>query len=274
MTNEVGFRLAGGAQPLILVPASVNGSEVREFVLDTGAGTTLLTTQLAASAGVRVTGTKEGSGAAGRVVIQTGHADSLAVGGVRLRDVPVGITDEVQRIGAAIGATVHGALGYTFLRSFRVALDYRGCRIRFDAAREDPDPAGVRFRLAHPAKPLVLVPALVNGQGPYQLAVDTGASTTVISPELARVLCVRGAPVPAMTGGGGAVQASAGAIESLAIGDARCERVAVMIAPFVDMLASAIGTGLDGIVGHNVLREFQVSIDYPNSLLSLGPPAR
>lgn len=271
MTTEVSFRLAGGMQPLILVPVSVNGSEAREFILDSGAGTTLLTTEMAALAGVRATGTKEGTGAAGRIVIQTSHADSLMVGAVTLQDVPVAITDDVQRIGAAIGASVHGTLGYTFFQRFRVTIDYRRCQIQFDSSRAGPDPAGVRFRLAHPAKPLVLVPALVDEEGPYEFAIDTGASTTVISPDLARKLRVQGTPIPAMTGGGGTVQASAGMIGSLAIGKARCERVTVVIADFLNMLAKVIGTPLDGIVGHNFLREFQVRIDYPNSVLSLGP---
>ena len=273
MTTEVSFRLAGGRQPLILLQASVNGSESGEFILDTGAGTTLLTTQMAAWAGVRPTGTKEGTGAAGRIVVQTGQAHSLMVGEITLQDVPVAITDDVQRIGAAIGASVQGTLGYTFLQHFRVAIDYHRCRIQFDTG-VGPDPAGVRFRLAHPAKPLILVPALANGEGPYQFAIDTGASTTVISSELARKLHVLGAPVPGMTGGGGTVQASAGAIDSLAIGDARCERVAVMIADFLNPLAKAIGAELDGIVGYNFLREFRVSIDYPSSVLTLTPERR
>ena len=65
------------------------------------------------------------------------------------------------------------------------------------------------------------------------------------------------------------IQASAGAISSLAIGEARCEHVAVMIADFVTMLSQMIGTQLDGIVGYNFLREFQVSMDYPRSVLRL-----
>jgi predicted aspartyl protease len=274
VTTEVSFRLAGGAQPLILVLVSVNRSEAGEFILDTGAGTTLLTTQMAARAGVRATGTKEGAGAAGRIVVQTGHADSLMVGEVTLRDVPVAITDEVERIGAAIGASVQGTLGYAFLQRFRVAIDYRRCRMQFDTSTPGSDPAGVQFRLAHPAKPLILVSARANGKGPYQFAIDTGASTTVISPDLARKLGVLGVPVPRMTGGGGTVQASAGAIDSLTIGDARCEGVAVVIADFLDPLAKAIGTELDGIVGYNFLREFLVSINYPSSVLTLKPERR
>ena len=39
---KVKFRLAGGAQPLILLPVQVNGDGPFKFILDTGAGTSLL----------------------------------------------------------------------------------------------------------------------------------------------------------------------------------------------------------------------------------------
>jgi hypothetical protein len=57
---------------------------------------------------------------------------------------------------------------------------------RPDAARSRG--AGVAFRLGQPDKPLVLLPTFVNGQGPFEFALDTGSSTTVVSPELAHRL--------------------------------------------------------------------------------------
>jgi hypothetical protein len=43
---KVKFRLAGDAQPLILLPVQVNGDGPFEFILDTGAGTSLLSSDL------------------------------------------------------------------------------------------------------------------------------------------------------------------------------------------------------------------------------------
>ena len=42
MFAETSFRLVGGENPLIIVPASVNDRGPYEFILDTGAGTSLL----------------------------------------------------------------------------------------------------------------------------------------------------------------------------------------------------------------------------------------
>jgi predicted aspartyl protease len=271
MIDEVRFRLMGGAQPLIVLPASVNGSDSAQFILDTGAGVTLLSTRLAARAGVRSTGTKEGAGAGGRITVQIGSVETLAVGRLTLRDVAVAITDEVARIGSAIGASVDGTLGHSFFRHLRLVVDYAAAVLTLDSEHADPDPAGASFRLAHPSKPLILVAAEVNGAGAFSFAVDTGASTTVISPELARSLGVVSRPAPAMTGGGGMARGSIGVIRSLAIGNARSENVTVMIAEFVKSLAALVGVQLDGIVGYNVLRNFRVGIDYPNTRLSLDP---
>ena len=54
------FRLAGGAQPLLLVPVRVNERGPYQFILDTGAGTSILTPELADSLQIKSTGTKQG----------------------------------------------------------------------------------------------------------------------------------------------------------------------------------------------------------------------
>src|SRR5205085_11082323 len=131
MPTEVKFRLAGGAQPLILVPASVNGDGPHEFILDTGAGLSLLTPELAEHLGVKATESKEGMGAGGKVTISLGVAESLSIGQARIESVQVGITDEVKRIGAAIGAMVDGDIGYDYLKNFRLTIDYEKATKKF-----------------------------------------------------------------------------------------------------------------------------------------------
>ena len=51
---KVKFRLAGGAQPLILLPVQVNGDGPFEFILDTGAGTSLLSSDLAKKLKIKI----------------------------------------------------------------------------------------------------------------------------------------------------------------------------------------------------------------------------
>ncbi|MBI1729075.1 aspartyl protease family protein [Candidatus Acetothermia bacterium] len=275
MMTEASFRLAGGAQPLMLVPAFVNGKGPYEFILDTGAGTSLLTSELARQLGITPTETKEGMGAGGKVKVSLGKVESLAIGQAKIKEIQVAITEELQKIGAVIGAKIDGNIGYNYLRNFCLTLDYAKGTLRLIHAedeRMDPElkaDAQIKFRLAHPAKPLILVPTLVNGKGPYQFALDTGASTTVISPELAQNLSIKSTSAAAMTGGGGKVQAAIGRVESLAVGGAKVEDLPVMVADFLVMLSQATGSKLDGIIGYNFLKEFRVTLDYPNERVCL-----
>jgi predicted aspartyl protease len=271
--SNVKFRLAGGAQPLILLPVAVNDEGPFDFILDTGAGTSLLSTELAKQLDVKIIGAKEAQSAGGTVSVSLGRVDSLAVGETRLPDIDVGIVD-LSHIGKTIGARIDGDLGYNFLKHFRITIDYRNLEIRF----EDPKRVEqfghaplteIPMRLANPAKPLILVDVQANGRGPFHFAIDTGASTSAITPELARELGVTNSPIGAATTGGAQVAVTAGTLGSFQVGGARMENSSVVVADFFAMLSEVVGTKLDGIVGYNFLRNYKVAFDYPNATLSL-----
>lgn len=275
MLTEIKFRLAGGAQPLILVPARVNNSEPQEFILDTGAGISLLTPEFAEKLGVTATESKEGMGAGGKVTIALGVVESLAVGQSKVLNVEVAMTDELRRIGTVIGTKVEGNIGYNYLRNFRLTIDYEKQTLQLSPATEESNgesghaPAGIKFKLAHPAKPLILLPVLINDEGPYIFAVDTGASTTIVSREVAQILGIESSVIPELTGAGGTMQAATGMVRKLAVGSVEVENLIVVVADFLTMLSQAVTTKLDGIVGYNFLKEFKVTIDYANETLHL-----
>ena len=270
---KVKFRLAGGAQPLILLPVNVNGHGPFEFILDTGAGTSLLSSELAKQLNVKVIGSKEGQSAGGKVSVSLATVDSLAVGETKLADVDVGIVD-LGQIGKTIGAKIDGDLGYNFLKHFRITIDYRNCEIRLDdPKRVESFSRGAKtvvpIRLASPAKPLIFVDVYANGRGPFQFAIDTGTSTTVIAPQLAKELEVQSSPAGAGTTGGAPIDFSAGVLRSFHLGEVKTDNMAVVVADFFDTLSTAVGAKLDGIIGYNFLRDYKVLIDYPGETLTL-----
>src|ERR1700693_3002095 len=271
--SKIGFRLAAGAQPLILLPVQVNDRGPFDFILDTGAGTSLLSTEVAKELDIKVIGSKEGQSAGGKVSVSLAKVDSLTVAETKLEDVDVGIVD-LSHIAKTIGAKIDGDLGYNFLKHFRLTIDYRDSLLRLD----DPKRADIfardamteiPIRLANPAKPLILVEIHANGRGPFQFAIDTGTSTTAIAPGLAQMLGVRTPSVGAGTTGGAPVDFFAGSLQSFQLGGARIDNMAVVVADFFSMLNSAIGAKLDGIVGYNFLRNYKVVIDYPGETLTL-----
>jgi predicted aspartyl protease len=274
---RVKFRLAGGAQPLILLPVEVDGEGPFEFILDTGAGTSLLSSELGEKLRVRVVGSKQGQSAGGAVSVSLAKVTSLAVGAAKLEDMDVGLVD-LSHIGETIGARIDGDLGYNFLKHFRITLDYRNNEMRlddpkrFELAGMSSAVTEVAMRLASPAKPLILVDVYANGRGPFQFAIDTGTSTTAITPELAKQLGITSSPIGPATTGGAQVNVTAGILPSFQVGGARIEQMTVVVADFFTMLSKAAGAKLDGIVGYNFLRNYKVALDYPNETLSLFNP--
>jgi predicted aspartyl protease len=270
---KIKFRLAGGAQPLILLPTRVNGAGPFDFILDTGAGTSLLSTELAQQLNIKVLGTKEGQSAGGKVSVSLAKVESLALGQAKIEDVEVGIVD-LGHIGKTIGTKIDGDVGYNFLKHFRVTIDYQTAEIRFDDPKRTenfgkPSKAEIPMRLASPAKPLVLVDVYANGRGPFQFAIDTGTSTTAISPEAAQQLGIASSPIGPLTTGGSQVNVTAGNLKSFQVGGARIDDLVVVVADFFAMLSQAVGAKLDGIVGYNFLRNFRVVMDYPSEKFRL-----
>lgn len=129
-------------------------------------------------------------------------------------------------------------------------------------------PGEVNFRLAAACKPIVLVPTFLNGMGPYEFALDTGASLTVISADLAHSLEIKSGEAKEGMGCGGKVEVAISRVASLAVGSARLENPEVAIAD-LGVLSQAVGAKLDGIIGYNYLKDFKVTIDYPKGRLRL-----
>src|SRR5438552_11055919 len=230
---KVKFRLAGGAQPLILLPVQVNDRGPFDFILDTGAGTSLLSSDLAKQLEVKVIGSKQGHSAGGKVSVSLAKVDFLSVGGIKLSDVDVGVVD-LANIGKTIGAKIDGDLGYNFLKHFRISIDYRDSEIRLDDPKRVESfsrsaKTEIPIRLASPAKPLILVDVHANGRGPFQFAIDTGTSTTAISPEFAKELNVATSGIPPVTSGAAPVDVTAGAFQSFQVGGAKIDNLAVIV---------------------------------------------
>lgn len=271
--SRVPFRVAGGAQPLLLVPVRVNDEGPYQFILDTGAGTTLLSPRLVDSLGVQTAGSKQGQTAGGVVEAKLAVLDSLGVGEVRRQKVNVAVLD-LGALERAVGASLEGDLGYNFLKDFRLTIDFGASELRLDDPKRceyfgAPPLVELPIRLAHPAKPLILVEAYLNDRGPFQFAIDTGTSTTAVGAGLADDLQLETQPIGTVTTGGAPVAMQAARLQSLRLGSAAVRDLDVLVGDFLEVLSQAIGARLDGIVGYNFLRHYRAGIDYPNNVFSL-----
>jgi len=127
----------------------------------------------------------------------------------------------------------------------------------------------MKFRLAGSDKPIILVDAKVNGKGPFNFAVDTGASGTVISKQTAEALGVSQNEATPKKGHccGGEMDASLVTVKSVEVGDIKVRDIQVAIMD-LSAISKAVGTNLEGIIGYNFMKDYQVIIDYPNNRIS------
>ena len=104
----------------------------------------------------------------------------------------------------------------------------------------------------------VVVPAMVNGKGPFRFIVDTGATYSTVSPGLVRALGLKPANVPGIVVNGitGTAQVSAVTIDTLQTGDLIVDG---LVAPVV---WAPVMAGADGIFGAAGLTEKSLSVDF------------
>ncbi len=270
MSGEVVFKLAGKRAPLILVPTFVNGYGPFDFILDTGASHCLLSTELARTLGITQGKASEARDAGGTLQVFKGSVVQLSVGETMSRDVMVGIAD-LQALSKTLGTPISGNLGSNFLVGVELTIDYLAGTLSFQEGHHvelHPRVEGL-IPLSFKATPLLLVPVMVNGQGPYDFVLDTGASATLFSPELAAHLGL------SMSDGVdvvGAVTAGMGArcvVESLTVGTVEQRHLGVVVADIFGPLAQRVGARLDGVLGYDVLKAYRVTLNYVDQTLLL-----
>jgi len=257
-------------RPFILLPTFVNGIGPHDFLLDTGAGRTMLTTALAREVHVPALEEKEARGlGTARLTAHLGVASEISAAGKVMKNVDVAILDALPK--CAGGA---GALGYTFFRDSFVAIDYPGSELVFydssgGVPRKFLGAAHVPLRLASPERPVLLVTLRTQDDLDGTFLLDTGASSTLVSPRLAARLGLEGRPDGEVIGAAGGQSAYAAELPRLSLGDIRIEGLEVQIVDAFESLSQALGTTVEGILGYDVLARFRVGLDYPNERLYL-----
>ena len=159
---------------------------------------------------------------------------------------------------AATGAD--GVLGLDFLQGFDATIDPATRQLHL-APRSDPDPEAIPLegRLG-----IMVAAVRVNGRGPYQFLLDTGASRSVISPAVAQSAQIPDGPPMEAQGFCGPEAGRQARLDLLSI------------EPFIatDLEALVLESevlqllGVDGIVGQNFLNRYRQTWKFgpPNAL--------
>ncbi|MGQ0735842.1 MAG: aspartyl protease family protein [Acidobacteriota bacterium] len=240
-------------QDKLVVKASVNGRVPIDMVLDTGAEHLVLSDRTVEHAGLR----RAGGGGASHGPEMT-FADSLEVAGVSVRRVPAIVRREPLRVMRNRGGDAFSPVGL----GLSVIIDYE--RRELTVGRRLPfEPADVELPLHVLGLPIVVG---ASGGEAVSFVIDTGSEVTSVSTDtLARAqVAAEARRIPMhLLDAWGMRQPDAFLVTpgvDLAFGAIRLKEYPVVVRSWPDIQA-VHGFEMGGILGHNFLRGYRVTID-------------
>ena len=250
----------------VVVQGRVNGGRPQDFILDTGSEETVLSRQTASRAGVQpITYTlSAGVGEVGLRGLQLGRLDSLEIGTLKIRNLPVLIKNPALR-----GIPKREGESFSPLSlGMSMAIDYqrRMLTIARDLPVGEPD-----FRLPMRVHRLAMVRGMLNSTRPAYFVVDTGGEVISISADTADSLETRSPRrIPLKVYGTSGWDRDAFLLTGVNL---NFDTIAYKNFPIVVLNLRApsvlLGFQVGGIVGHKFLGNYKVAMDLTRSELRL-----
>jgi predicted aspartyl protease len=153
---------------LIVVPIAVNGAEVCEFLLDTGANTTLVTPEFAQKLKLQATDRIALVTVAGTQAIPRAQLSQLSLGNETMTEVEV-LVSELAAV-RSVRPTISGVLGQNVLTNFNYLVDFPRRRIVLE------DDTELEQKLCGAPVPIELHEGrvMVTVQNQWRLVLDSG----------------------------------------------------------------------------------------------------
>jgi Flp pilus assembly protein TadD len=258
--------------PRVLIDGSVNGRTAVEFALDTGTDMTILTPAVASRANLKMTTAVQSAGVGalglGFRDLQLARVDQIQIGDLRVRHVPAIVKDP-----ALAGLPRPEGAGFSPLAlGLSMVLDYRARQLT--VARQLP-PMKHAVTLPLRVHRLPIVRVTVDDKVTAGFAVDTAGDANAISRRLARRLeFTPGAPLIAARVFGSAGQDPTAFLVPfvrLALAPGARTGGESIIVLNLDAPSGLLGVNLGGIIGHEFLRHYRVTIDLVRSEIGLDP---
>ncbi len=261
--HTIPFRLV---DEKVIVQGRVNGGDIVDFVMDTGAEKTVLSQRVAQQLGVRPISTTltAGVGEIGFRGLQAGRLESLEFGSLGIRNLP-----------ALIKSPPLGGLPTPESEAFSplavglsMIVDY--ARREVTVGEELPDEP---FDVSMPLRQhrLAVVRGIINDRIPRSFVVDTGGEVISISRGTANLLPpleVRRVPVNVYGTSGWDEQAYLRPGTSLAFDQLLYPNYSVVVLN-LHRPSALLGFHIGGTVGHHFLRNYRVVLDLGRSEMRL-----
>ena len=261
--HTVPFRLV---DEKIVVKARVNGSKPMDFVLDTGSEETVVSRETAQRQGVRpITYTlSAGVGEVGLRGLQLARLDSLEIGDLQIRNLPVLIKNPALR-----GIPKREGESFSPLSiglSMKIDYQNRLLTIGRDLPRRDAD-----ITLPMRVHRLAMVRGVVNSSHPTYFVVDTGGEVISLSTDTVGTLEKSNyRRIPLRVYGTSGWDRDAFLLPGMNLDfDSINYRNIPLVVLNLRAPSVLLGFQLGGIVGHKFLSQYRVSMDIARSELRL-----
>ncbi len=257
------------ADGLLCVDVAVGEHAPVPFVIDSGAGTTVLDSTFAAQLGVTAQASLPGMGGGGVRQAALATLPPLRVADLQLATQTGALLPLTPLIESVTDLPVRGILGYDFLSRFVTRIDYAAQQVTFFDPDSFPRPTGPQAVAvdAPLALNLFTLPVAVEGGCTGAILLDTGATSSRLGRAFAERCGFLERP-----GRTAVVQGIAGREEDRAIRLAWIEVAGFRVAhPAVSLQTQAAGgfvTGpYIGLLGNNILERFVLTLDYAGQCL-------
>ncbi len=264
-----------GNRPVIRLKVN-DRDEPLNFVLDTGSGISVISDETAKRLGIRpITkgGYAKGIGGDGRFEIVYGFLREVKIGEVEVRNVPVYI-----RRFHSDAYKADGYIGLSLISKFLTTLDYGAGTFSLAKTPELP-PTEAENSIALPLR--LTSSGFLSGEvqlggveTPLNFIVDTGASVSVISDEVASMDAISpfaNTEKMRVVGSAGITDnVTSFRLPSVSFG-AHSRKDITAIALDLDMINEASGFQQAGILGGNFLKNYRMTFDFRNSRVTFFP---
>ena len=264
---------------LILLRARVNDSAPLWFILDTGADSTVIDTQLAKALGLKARGREVSTGSAGTATALIFKGNSLKLPNVEAVNLTISGLP-IDFISAPLGRKISGVLGNDILKKLVVEVDYESQVVnlyepesyQYSGLGEvipltlEGDLPFVRARIALAGRPVI--------GGKFELDSGSTGAITFNTPYVNRnrLLGSISKKSQSRVGGvGGTARAFSGRVKTLSLGSFQLEN---LVARFSRASRGDDASArYDGLIGGEILRRFKVAFDLSHRRMILEPNA-
>jgi Aspartyl protease/PDZ domain len=259
------------------VSTMIDGHGPYHFLLDTGAGITVITPELAARIGLSGAGSQRVTGGGGSVQVQRLDLSDVRIGKAEVHHVAavvIPLPPDVTYQGDY--GRIDGVIGYSFLSHFAVTIDMKADTATFSPAGTYRAPPGANTVPADLDDNTPIVAASVDGiSGTFKLDTgDSGVLTLAAPFEAAHHAELRYShALPVITWGvGGFEQDLDVRLHSFALGGTTFPDVITTLSLTKTGIFGS-GTKFAGNVGDDILNHFVFTIDYPRRRVDFTPEA-